>query len=140
MSYRKIHRPFAVAAIAMTLLASLGIAAAAQAQQMGREGWNFNGRNKSMAAQFDFTRRMQQDQNSAGLAALQQYVTTYNSSSTSIGNLNQVTQNLSDGSTGTVSNGANQASNGNQGADASTGVTYDNSLQVNNTSNGSHHH
>lgn len=124
------------------LLAGAMIAAAgfinlptANAQQMGRDGWSFSSRNKSMAAQFDFTARMQNQANSDGIAAFQQFVTTYNSSSTSIGNMNQINQNLSNGSNGTVSNGSSQAAHGNQGSQASTQTTVDNSVQQHNTTN-----
>lgn len=121
--------------LAGAVVATLCIAAVmpANAQQMGRDGWSFGGRNKSMAAQFEFTQRMQQSGASDGIAAFQQFVTTYNSSSTSIGNMNQINQNLSGGSSGTVSNGANQASHGNQGSSASTQTTVDNSVQQHNT-------
>lgn len=123
----------ALAAVAAAILCVAGIAPV-HAQQMGRDGWSFSGRNKSMAAQFEFTQRMQQSGAADGIAAFQQFVTTYNSSSTSIGNMNQINQNLSNGSSGTVSNGANQASNGNQGSSASTQTTVDNSVQQHNTS------
>lgn len=135
MKYRDTRAPLVIAAATLAALASLGMASAAQAQQMGRDGWNFNGRNKSMAAQFDFTRRMQQDSTAAGVAAFQQYVTTYNSSSTSIANMNQINQSLSNGSTGTVTNGTHQDSNGNQNSNASTDVTFDNSVELNKTTN-----
>src|SRR5690606_21950881 len=69
--------------LAGAVIATLCIAAVmpANAQQMGRDGWSFGGRNKSMAAQFEFTQRMQQSGASDGIAAFQQFVTTYNSSS-----------------------------------------------------------
>lgn len=131
---RRIRPGVAPAAVGvLSVVALLFAVSAAQAQQMGRDGWSFSNRNKSMAAQFDFTQRMQQSSSGDGIAAFQQFVTNYNSSSTSIGNMNQVTQNLSNGSNGSVSNGANQASNGNQGSEASTQTTVDNSVQQHNT-------
>lgn len=108
------------------------LAQPAAAQQMGRDGYNFPARNPSLAAQFDFQRRMQSDAAAAssagGLGALNQFVTTYSSNSTSIGNMNTVNQTLSGGSNGSVGQSTEQSSNGNQGSDAGTDVTVDNSI------------
>lgn len=121
-------RPLARTAGLLLALSFLGQAVPAVAQQMGREPWRAPARNASVAAQFQ-----QQDRNNAaaataaGLGALHQFVTTYNSSSTSIGNYNEVTQILEGGSVGSIGQ-SDQASQGNQGADASTDVLVDNSL------------
>ncbi len=98
----------------------------ASAQQMGREGYSFPARAPSMAAQFEFQQNMQQSSTAAGMGALNQYITQYNSSSTAIANMNQVNQTVSGGSTATVN--SDQDSTGNQDASASTRTTIDNSI------------
>ncbi len=103
----------------------------AGAQQMGREGYNFPARAPSMAAQFEFQQNMQQSSTAAGMGALNQYITQYNSSSTAIANMNQVNQTVSGGSTATVN--SDQDSTGNQDASASTRTTIDNSITRNQT-------
>lgn len=103
--------------------------AGAQAQQMGKGAWDFTPRASSMSAQFDFQQRM--TETAAGMGALHQYVTNYNSSSTSVGNLNEINQILSEGASGYLDTNSNQDSNGNQGSDADTDVTVDNSLTKN---------
>lgn len=103
----------------------------AAAQQMGRDGYSFPTRNPSLAAQFDFQKRLQNSataSSAAGLSALNQYVTTYSSTSTSIGNMNTVNQTLSDGSTGSIGQSTDQASTGNQGSEATSDVSIDNSI------------
>lgn len=116
---------------------TLGIPAA-QAQNIQNQPWGFSARNKSMAAQYQYQDRVLSNSSgssSGGLGALQQYVTTYNSSSTAIGNLTEVNQNLSGGSSGTV--GATQDSQGSQGADAATDVTQTNTNTNSNNTNSS---
>jgi hypothetical protein len=101
------------------------------AQQMGRDGYSFPARNSSLAAQFQFQRSASanaQSSTDAGLGALNQYSTVYNSTSTAIANMNSVTQNLSDGSTGTVDTNGSQDSAGDQGSTATTDVAVDNSV------------
>jgi hypothetical protein len=99
----------------------------ASAQQMGSQPWGFSGRSRSLAAQFQFQRDLVNGSGAAdGMAALQQYITQYNSSSTSIGNLNEVTQVLSGGSTGSVGQTTDQTSQGNQGSSATTDTTVTN--------------
>ena len=109
----------------------------AAAQNIQNQPWGFGARNRSMAAQYQYQDRILQNGSSGGsdggLGALQQYVTTYNSSSTAIGNMTEVNQNLSGGSTGSV--GSTQDSQGSQGADAATDVT-----QTNTNSNNSNSH
>ena len=103
----------------------------AAAQQMGRDGYNFPARSSSLAAQFQFQQRLtngSQASTAAGLGALNQLNTTYNSTSNAIANMNSVTQVLSDGSTGTVSTNADQDSAGDQGATATTDTAIDNSI------------
>lgn len=107
------------------LIASTGIS---QAQQMGKGAWDFTPRATSMSAQFDFQGRM--TETAAAMGALQQYVTNYNSSSTSIGNLNEINQILSEGSSGYLDTNSLQDSTGNQASAADTDVEIDNSLSV----------
>lgn len=117
------------------LLAGLGVAAClhvatAAAQQMGRDPWRPPPRNPSLAAQFDMQQRAfdaAAASTAAGMAALQQFVTSYNASSTSIGNLNQITQILGDGANAVVG-ATDQTSIGDQGADATTDVALDQSF------------
>ena len=119
--------------ILLATLAGLVLSAGpAVAQQMGHDGYSFPARTPSLAAQFDFQRRMQNNSaaasTAAGLGALNQFVTTYSSNSTSIGNMNTVNQTLSGGSNGSVGQSTDQSSNGNQGSDAGTDVKVDNSI------------
>ncbi len=102
----------------------------AVAQQMGSGGYSFPARSPSLAAQFQFQRSATSSAQSsaAGLGALTQYSTVYNSSSTAIANMNSVTQNLSDGSTGVVETFGDQDSAGDQDAAAATDVEVDNSV------------
>jgi len=111
--------------------AILGFAEAASAQQMGRTPWSFSARAPSLAAQFYFQREESAAQRAMGV--LDQYVTNYNSSSTSVGNLNEITQILSGGSTGSLSTDSVQDSTGDQGSAADTGVTSTNTTTVNGT-------
>jgi hypothetical protein len=110
--------------------ASIALAAAmvasalpATAQQMGHDPYSGPARTPSMAAQFEFQQRMQSSgasNTSSAQGALQQYVTTYSSSSTSIGNYNQVNQTVSGGSS--ASNGTSaQDSLGSQGSSSQIG-------------------
>ena len=94
----------------------------ASAQQMGREPYQPGARNPSIAAQLEMQRRLNEGQ-SDSVAAFQQYVTSYNSSSTSIGNMNSVTQNVGDGASASVGQNTDQSATGDQGADASTDVS-----------------
>jgi len=112
-------------------LGSVFAVESASAQVMGRNGYSFPARNPSLAAQFQFQRQnggAVAGSSAAGLGALNQFVTTYSSNSTSIGNMNTVNQNLSEGSQGTVGQTTDQQSTGNQGSQADTQATVDNSI------------
>jgi len=112
-------------------LGSLFVVESASAQQMGKNGYSFPVRNPSLAAQFQFQRMnggAVAGSSAAGLGVLNQFVTTYSSNSTSIGNMNTVNQNLSEGSQGTVGQTTDQQSTGNQGSKADTQATVDNSI------------
>ena len=118
------------------LAATVGVIVAAQPaapQQIGgRNGYSFPARNPSLAAQFQFQRQNGVSggtaSTAAGLGALNQYVTTYSSNSTSIGNMNTVNQVLSEGSQGSVGQSTDQQSTGDQGSQADTNATVDNSI------------
>lgn len=103
----------------------VGIAPAA-AQLMGNDAYNHPARNRSFAAQMQMQNRLLNGVNSGssagGLGALNQWVTNYNSSSTSVGNLNDITMILGDGSSGSVHQNAHQDSTGSQSSSASTTV------------------
>lgn len=118
------------AVFALVAGSALLVSVAAEAQQMGRDPYRAPARNASIAMQFEMQERnaAAASSSAAGLGALQQFVTTYNSSSTSIGNLNEVTQILSGGSSGSVGQATEQDSMGNQGSDATTDVQVDNRL------------
>ena len=129
-----INRIASKAVLAVMALVLAGLAAPAAAQQMGREPYNGSSlRNPSLAAQFAFQQRMRAsgaESTAAGLGALNQFVTTYNSSSTSIANMNQVNQNLSGGSSGSVGQSTDQASHGNQTSEAETQTKIDNAIKI----------
>lgn len=115
------------------LVSAVGVAAAgngaASAQQIGKNGWDTSPRSNSLAAQFQFQKKNGSGGSGGGMDALTQYVTNYNTSSTSIGNYTEVVQNLGDGATGTVTQSATQDSSG---AQDSVSETHDNE-----TTNGS---
>jgi len=116
------------AALLALVAGSLFAAEIAQAQQMGRQPYGGAPRNASMATQLEMQQRNVRaaERSAAAMSSLQYIVTTYNSSSTAIGNLNEVTQILSGGSTGSVGQSTDQASTGNQGSEAVTDVLVDN--------------
>lgn len=91
---------------------------AAEAQQMGRQPWG-SPRNKSLAAQFQNL----EDVADRGAARINQQITTYHSSSTSIGNLTEINQILNGSAQGSLDYIANQTSSGNQGSSATTDTT-----------------
>lgn len=124
--------------VAVSLL-GLAIPMSASPQQMGRDPYSpTRTRSPSMAAQFEFQERMQNQQQSGGgesassgaIGALNQYVTSFTSTSTSVGNLNEVTQNLSGGSNGSVGQSTAQDSIGNQGSSASLRSKIDDLIKV----------
>ena len=87
MTMRRIGKRTSVALAAMIVASALP----ATAQQMGHDPYAGPARTPSMAAQFEFQQRMQSSgasNTSAAQSALQQYVTSYSSSSTSIGTTN----------------------------------------------------
>lgn len=116
-------------AIAGCSLLALGAAPAVQAQQIGKAGWEPAARSASLSSQFQFQKKNTGSGGGSGMDALNQYVTNYNTSSTSIGNYTEVIQTLGDGASGTVTQSATQDSSGTQ--DATT------TANENETTNGS---
>jgi hypothetical protein len=106
---------------AMVAALALGAAfpATVAAQQIGREGWQPPPRSSSLPSQFQFQKK-HGGGSAGGMSALTQYVTNYNSSSTSIGNYTEVVQNLGEGATGSVTQSAVQDSSGTQDSVANT--------------------
>lgn len=103
-------------------------------QQIGRDGYEFPARNPSLAAQFTFQQRAADrsaasSSSASGLGALNQFVTTYSSTSTSVGNMNTVTQILSEGSSGSLDLLTDQDSTGDQGSEATADIAIDNSIE-----------
>ena len=92
---------------------------AALAQQISKAGWEPQARSQSLASQFQFQKK-HGGGGGGGMDALTQYVTTYNSSSTSIGNYTEVIQTLGDGASGTVTQSATQDSSGTQDSVSNT--------------------
>jgi len=111
-------------AAAVGFLAAMpaAIVAPASAQQISRDGYQHPTRNKAFAAQVQVQERMIGKAGSSGMGALHQYVTNYNSSSTSVGNLNEINMILGDGASGSVANNAGQDNNGSHSSNASTDV------------------
>lgn len=113
---------------ARLLLIALGLvigsaAGSASAQQMGKDAYNFPTRNAAFSVQYQLQARVQtaaEENAAAGLNALHQFMTTYSSQSTSIGNMNTITQILSGGAQGNITPNSTQTATGNQGATATT--------------------
>jgi ABC-type sugar transport system substrate-binding protein len=111
----------ATAFLATALLA--GAALPAAAQQMGQAPYSFPGHNPSMAAQLEMANK--RASSSGGLGALHQYVI----SSTSIGNLNEISTILERGAQGYVNVGTDQNSKGDQGSSSSSTSSVDSSVK-----------
>lgn len=105
----------------------------AQAEPMGREGWNFASRNRTTYSQYQFLRQGNGTGTAGGgngLGTLNQYVTNYNSSSTAIGNYSEINQILGDGAEAYLTLNNKQKSNGSQTSDADNQISIDNSTAV----------
>ena len=101
---------------AATLLTAFG-PARAHAQLMGNDGWNYSSANRTFYAQGQLLQRQQQAASattagSSGSGALTQYVYTSNT----VGNIDQISQTLTGGSTAYLSTNTGQATTGNQAA------------------------
>ena len=108
-----------VALLASALAFGTAGTGAALAQQIGKAGWEPQARSQSLASQFQFQKK-HGGGGGGGMDALTQYVTTYNSSSTSIGNYTEVIQTLGDGASGSVTQSATQDSSGTQDSVSNT--------------------
>jgi hypothetical protein len=114
--------PLRVTSFAMAAAVATAVALPAAAQQIGKRGWEPSPRARSLSSQYQFQKQFY-GSSDGGMGALTQYVTNYNSSSTSIGNYTEVLQTLGEGATGTVSQNATQDSSGTQD---SVSDTHDN--------------
>ena len=124
--------PVLPAAVALSVAATVLFAGIGEtaAQQMGKTPYD-SPRSNSLPAQFQFQKKFGGG-SSGGMGALTQYVTNYNSSSTSIGNYTEVIQTLGDGAQGSVTQSATQDSSGTQEAvsDAHDNQTTNNNVDV----------
>ena len=121
---------FAAAIAATGMLA--GLAGEVSAEPMGREAYSFPSRSGAVTAQLQMLKKTQGSSSSSGGSAggagsVTQYVTNYNTTSTSVGNWNEITQILDNGAQGYIGNNANQTSSGNQGSTSTSGMTTVNS-------------
>lgn len=83
----------------------------AQAQLVGNDGWSYQAANRSFHAQGQLLRR----QSAASSASSGSSSGTYNVySSTTIGNLEQITQTLAEGATANLNTNSNQTTTGTQ--------------------------
>jgi hypothetical protein len=123
--------------LALALLGApvLGLPGVAHAQLMGNTPWDTGSRSASLAAQFQFQKQYGSG-SAGGMSALTQYVTNYNSSSTSIGNYTDVTQTLGAGATGTVTQSATQDNSGTENSNADTSSNLANNGSFNPTAVG----
>lgn len=81
----------------------------AQAQLVGNEGWSYQSANRSFHAQGQLLRRQSSASSSSSGSG------TYNVySSTTIGNLEQITQTLAEGATATLNTNSHQSTTGTQ--------------------------
>lgn len=131
------------AAVGFLASASAAIVAPASAQQISRDAYSHPARNKSFAAQVQVQERMLDQAASSGMGALHQYVTNYTTSSTSVGNLNEINMILGDGANGTVTNNGSQDNSGDSTSDAQMDVDVSTQitelLQGNQGGNGNPH-
>lgn len=102
------------------------LAGEAAADPLGREPYGFPARSGSVAVQLQMLKKNSGSSSSSGgggSGAMSQYVTNYTTNSTSVGNWNEITQILDNGSQGYVGNNAGQTSSGNQGSTSTSGLT-----------------
>jgi hypothetical protein len=107
----------------------------AEAQQMGKNPWSPGPRNRSLAAQFDHAEKLS-EANRPGSFEQYVYNHTYSSTSNSIGNLSEINQILSGGSSGSVGQTTDQTSDGNQGSSGTTDVVIDSQTTSTTSENG----
>lgn len=105
-----IHRH---ALIAATVL--LAVAPQAQAQLVGNDGWSYQAANRSFHAQGQLLRR-QYSASSANSVGSASGTNVYNS--TTIGNIDQISQTLGTGATATLKTNSTQSTTGSQTATA----------------------
>lgn len=117
---------FAVALAAAGMLAAL--AGEAAADPMGRDPYGFPARSGSVAVQLQMLKKNGSSSSGSGsgsgsAGAVSQYVTNYNTTSTSVGNWNEITQILDNGAQGYIGNSASQTSSGSQGSTSTSSLT-----------------
>lgn len=95
------------ALLAATML--FAFAPQAQAQLMGNDGWGYQAANRSFHAQGQLLRKQYSASSSSGSAS---GTTVYNS--TTIGNIDQITQTLGAGATATLNTNTSQSNTGSQ--------------------------
>lgn len=104
----------------------LTLAGEAIADPMGREPYAFPSRSGSVAVQLQMLKKnagSSSTSSSGSSGSSTQYVTNYTTTSTSIGNLNEITQILDNGAQGYIGNSVGQTSSGNQGSTSTSSVT-----------------
>lgn len=102
------------------------LAGEAAADPLGREPYGFPARSGSVAVQLQMLKKNASGSSASsggGSGAVSQYVTNYNTTSTSVGNWNEITQVLDNGAQGYIGNNAGQTSSGNQGSTSTSGLT-----------------
>lgn len=106
-------------------LAAIGLASTAGAQQMGSTGYAFPQRSMEYAATAQLQMRLAK-QAASGQQALQSIGSVTNNSSTSIGNLNDISQILDGGASGYLGLDQNQSNQGTQGSASTSSTTTQN--------------
>lgn len=117
------------AALAVSGLVAVS-AAEAVADPLGRDPYGFPARSGSVAVQLQMLKKNAASSSSSGgggAGTVNQYVTnntsTYSTTSTSVGNWNEITQILDNGAQGYVGNHADQGNTGDQGSAATSSLT-----------------
>lgn len=103
----------AVAAVLLTVAAPH-----AQAQLVGNDGWSYSAANRSFHAQGQILHRQQ-----AAAAASAGAGSAIINSSTTVGNIDQISQILAAGATGNVNTNTSQSSSGSQSSNATNNGT-----------------
>jgi hypothetical protein len=103
-----------------------GLLSSAEAQQMGRDPWTFPQSTRGFSAQAQLMRKQQSASGeSGGSGSGNAYVTNnlYSNTSTSIGNLNEISQVLGEGATALITQNTSQDNLGNTKSSASSSST-----------------
>jgi hypothetical protein len=117
---------------------ALALVPEAQAQLVGNDGWSYQAANRSFHAQGQLLRR-QYSATGASSASSAGSMAAY--SSTTIGNLNQISQILGDGANGSLDTNSSQTNTGSQTSTSTGGGNGGNANSTNGTTptgSGSH--